>query len=652
MPTLVKDETGYLTNVMDISAGTKSSMAVTYNGEGYVFGENTNKKLGIEDEKINYAKEITKLQDKNGNELDLAKLEIVSTGKTHSVIADIDGFVYTSGLNENGELGTEDNENREIFTKIGRTEIMTDPKEINIPVNTSQDISIFLGYTFNLKSDVASETELDVASTNEKEAVINKKQDVNNAGITNLKEFTPNYTIYGNKIGRVDLTLQGENKYLKNLWINVVNEAGVDVSSKVVNGQGFTVSLRSNGEIYTFGNINGKNSPEKIDMPEKVIDIAAGRSHIIILGKSGTVYSYGENGSGQLGTGNTATAKLATKINLEGIEKVEASGNTSYAIDGSGKVYAFGEGYSKLPTAIEKDKNIIDISKNYYLSSDGKVYRISDDEQIMLSYNEYEPWEDPVYVEDKVMQISEGTDHLLLLGKTGNVYSYGQNVYGQLGDNETIPREECITTVVKVKDDGGNLVKLENVAEISAGDKYGIAVTNTGKVYTFGINRHQTLGISNELNAGGIEESHIAILKEDIQDVERVTAGYVHTAVYKENGNVYTWGNGKDGSLGNAENFDYYIPQLVGKDIIQTNTPGLVLKKGEYFDIKAWISYFNLFVEKTATLKYEIIDNDIAMIDENSGTMLAQATRKNNRHRKRSRNRQNSSHTSRCHRKQ
>lgn len=254
----------------------------------------------------------------------------------------------------------------------------------------------------------------------------------------------------------------------------------------------------------------------------------------------------------------------------------------------------------------------------------GKVYRLSDDEEIMLSYNEYEPWEDPVYVDDKVMQISEGQDHLLLLGKTGQVYSYGQNVYGQLGDNETIPREECVTTVVKVRDKNGSLVKLENVAEISAGDKYSITVTNTGKVYTFGINKYQTLGISCELNAGGIEESGIAILKEDISDVERVTAGYVHTSVYKEDGNVYTWGQGKDGNLGNAENFDYYVPQLVGKDSIQTNSAGLVLKKGEYFDTKAWINYFNLFTEKTANLKYEIIDSDIALIDENSGTMLAQ----------------------------
>lgn len=503
---------------------------------------------------------------------------------------------------------------------------MTDPKELNIPINTEKDIIIALGNTFNLKTDIAEGAKINAFSTNEKELEAYEIPGVDNTGITNIKDIKPNYNLKGNKIGRVNLRAESTEGYAKNIWVNVVNEEGTEISSKVENGEGFTVALRSNGSVYAFGNINEKNSPEEIQVTEKIIEISVGKKHVILLGKSGTVYAIGENGSGQLGTGNTSSTKKAIKIDLDNIEKVEATDNTSYAIDKQGKAYAFGDGYSKTPTLINKDKNIIDISKNYYLTCEGKVYRLSDDEQIMLSYNEYEPWEDPIYVEDKIMQMSEGTDHLLLLGKTGNVYSYGQNIYGQLGDNETIPREECVTTVVKVRDENGSLVKLENIAEISAGEQYSIAVTNTGKVYTWGINKYQTLGFSNDLNADGIEESGVATLKEDIQDVERVSAGYVHTTIYKEDGKVYTWGQGKDGNLGNAENFDYYIAQLVGKDIIQTNSIGLVLKKNEIFDCKAWISYFNLFKEETSNLKYEIVDAEIAMINNITGTIMAQNT--------------------------
>lgn len=256
----------------------------------------------------------------------------------------------------------------------------------------------------------------------------------------------------------------------------------------------------------------------------------------------------------------------------------------------------------------------------------GKVYRISDDEEIKLSYNEYQPWEEPVLSNDRIVQISEGTDHLLLLGLSGYVYSYGLNVYGQLGDNETITRDECITTIVKVKDKDGNVTKLENAVEISAGEQYSVVVTNSGKVYTFGINRYQTLGFSNDLNTNGIEESLTAILKEDIQDVERIAAGYIHTSVYKEDGNVYTWGQGKDGNLGNAENFDYYVPQLAGKDIVQSNTNDLILKKDQIFDIKAWINYFNLFTEREYEITYNIADPNLALLDSNTGRIMAQET--------------------------
>ena len=50
------------------------------------------------------------------------------------------------------------------------------------------------------------------------------------------------------------------------------------------------------------------------------------------------------------------------------------------------------------------------------------------------------------------MQVSEGKDHVMLLGESGRVYSYGKNTYGQLGDGKTVSRENMITTVVRTED--------------------------------------------------------------------------------------------------------------------------------------------------------------------------------------------------------
>ena len=50
VPTLVKTADGYLENVANISAGTKTSMAVTYDGDAYVWGNNLSSRLGLENE--------------------------------------------------------------------------------------------------------------------------------------------------------------------------------------------------------------------------------------------------------------------------------------------------------------------------------------------------------------------------------------------------------------------------------------------------------------------------------------------------------------------------------------------------------------------------------------------------------------------------
>lgn len=69
-------------------------------------------------------------------------------------------------------------------------------------------------------------------------------------------------------------------------------------------------------------------------------------------------------------------------------------------------VYAFGEGYTKVPEIIKDDKNVIDISQNYYLADDGIVRKLADDTEITVNSNK------------RAVQISEGKDHLLILDES------------------------------------------------------------------------------------------------------------------------------------------------------------------------------------------------------------------------------------------
>ncbi len=632
VPYMVSTINGYLENVSSISAGNGTSMAVTYDGEAYVWGDNTNKKLGITEANTNYATQILHTYDKEGIELELKPFEIVEAGNNSSYLADKDGYVYSVGLNSLGQLGTEDNTNRTVFTKIGKTDIITMPEEIKVPLNKAKEISIALSNSFNLKTDIA-EGDPDIINTNKIAVELEKIAGVDNSETTNIDDFIPNYKITGNKIDRIDFVVSSKD-VTRNIWIDVINNETAEVSAKVVNGNGFTISLKSDGTVWSWGtNTSGqlglgdsssRNSPEKIEVPETIKDISSGASHTLLLGKSGEVYTFGANGNGQLGTGNSTTYKIPTNIRVTNIEKVKAIGNSSYAITSEGKVFAWGAGYGKTPVLLSMNKNVIDIGRTYYLADDGIVRTIptsleeAEGTQIELSLNEYEIGTRPVIEEERIVQISEGIDHVLLLGESGKVYSYGTNVYGQLGDNSDNARQNNITTVVRKADKS----ILQGVVEVSAGDQYSIVVTEEGKVYTFGINGDRQLGQSNELETGGMQESDCAILKVDIEKVERVSAGYTHTNVYTEDGDVYTWGNGENGQLGNSDNSSYWEAQLVGKNIVESNTNEILIEEGEIFNLKAWVNYFNLFEERQSEIGYEVLDQSIAFVDATSGQVM------------------------------
>ena len=280
-------------------------------GTAYVYGDNSHKGLGIqtEDIKTPYATAISKVQDKEGNEIELPKFEVIETSEHHTSLSDEKGFVYSTGLNENGELGTEDFEKRGIFTKIGKIESRIIPDTANIPINTSKDLVIELCNSYNLKKDIADGQISNVISTNKKEPIVSKIADVDNSEVIDITKATPNYKVTGKKIGRVLITCEDSEGINENAWINVVDSESAVASAKVVNGKDFTIALRSDGTVWGFGTINNQNIPEKIEVEEEIVDIVAGKAHALILGKSGAVYSIGANSYGQLGTRKCKSSK-------------------------------------------------------------------------------------------------------------------------------------------------------------------------------------------------------------------------------------------------------------------------------------------------------------------------------------------------------
>lgn len=113
---------------------------------------------------------------------------------------------------------------------------------------------------------------------------------------------------------------------MKYVSLRKINEIASSPSSSPYYGTVFFVSQE--GNIYSLG-YNGTNNylgsnetigqassltPIKVDSSAKFTKVSAGQSHVLALDEDGKVYSWGNNGYGQLGTGDYDQLNIPTKI--------------------------------------------------------------------------------------------------------------------------------------------------------------------------------------------------------------------------------------------------------------------------------------------------------------------------------------------------
>jgi len=141
---------------------------------------------------------------------------------------------------------------------------------------------------------------------------------------------------------------------------------------------------------------------------------------------------------------------------------------SSYALESSGYVWAWGDGYL------------------------GKLGQGPSD---------LEDYDTPVKVKDQsgqdflsnIVAISAGSDHVLALDKDGYVWGWGDNLYGQLGVGDSY---YYCTKPVKVKKDASNF--LDNIVYIDAGFEHSTAIDKYGNFWVWGSNEFGQLAWEKE----------------------------------------------------------------------------------------------------------------------------------------------------------
>ncbi|XP_053317578.1 probable E3 ubiquitin-protein ligase HERC6 [Spea bombifrons] len=259
------------------------------------------------------------------------------------------------------------------------------------------------------------------------------------------------------------------------------------------------------------------------DKPD-IQKVVCGGDHALFLLEDGTIYSCGQHSHGQLGR-RTNTNSLGQIYALEAqmIVDVSCGKNHSVAVCNQGDVYTWGEGTEgELGAGTLKQTNPI-------------PKRITGLSNI------------------KILQISCGDYHSIVLTEDGRVFSWGQNNAGQLGLGKQTPNQASPQLVKSLT--GIPLV------QVNAGGSQSFALSMLGTVFVWGRNNAGQLGFKADSSKAIFKPHAVNSLRN--LGVVYISCGDEHTAVLTKDGSVYTFGDDTYGQLGQSTGKSMQGPQKI-----------------------------------------------------------------------------------------
>lgn len=141
-----------------------------------------------------------------------------------------------------------------------------------------------------------------------------------------------------------------------------------------------------------------------------------------------------------------------------------------------------------------------------------------------------------------------GIKHGAIVDGNGDLYTYGENKYHQLG----MPGIESVDVPVKV-------AGIRNVVQVKVGAQHTIALTAKGEVFTWG--HGGTYMNPGALGHAGKEDCKVPTFLAGLpDDIVSVAAGAWFNLALTESGEVWAWGRGESGVLGRGSSSDSHVP--------------------------------------------------------------------------------------------
>ena len=201
--------------------------------------------------------------------------------------------------------------------------------------------------------------------------------------------------------------------------------------------------------------------------------ISSSGDHSVVINRDGTISAWGNNSSGQLGTGNSNPANLPTKVQsstgtpFAGTNPVRTLISTTQRPNGSRDLQA-GDSFSLVR------------------KPDGSVWTWGDDTRGQQGDSQAQdssavPKQVPNLA--GVNSVAAAGDHAIVAKSDGTVWAWGADDQSQCGDGGIT--DLLVPTAIS---------GLSNIAAVYAGQFQGFAVDTYGNLYAWGTNDHGQLG--------------------------------------------------------------------------------------------------------------------------------------------------------------
>jgi hypothetical protein len=322
---------------------------------------------------------------------------------------------------------------------------------------------------------------------------------------------------------------------------------------------------------FATGSDFERNYPSRVSGLSSIRSVSAGERHLIALAGNGMVWSWGENGFGQLGDGTTANRLTPGLVpNLANILSVKAGGFHNLALQADGTVLAWGDNYygqlgtggtipSSTPTLVTGLSAVRKIAASYQasvaLTTDGLVWTWGYEHYFGQDIFNLSPRTIPDLSD--VVDIAAGYEHVVAVKSDGSVWVWGSNYYNQLGNGTTSDQYQSSPAQVS---------NLSNIVKVASSWDHTLALASDGTVWSWGYNFFGQLG------DGTSQPRQMPVQVSGLTGVIAIATNWSYSLAMKADGTVWAWGDGATGTLPGA---DLHVPQQVGLGFLDTNRNGM-----------------------------------------------------------------------------